>query len=108
MENKETLEEVALRLYPEDISDHDSCSMVEYDSNLPDRLAFIEGYRLAEQNSSKMYSEEEVIVLLHKRDKHNTDNQNTFNGWMTPKEWLNNLKKIHLMNKKKCQKMTGF
>jgi len=39
------------------------------------------------------FSEEEVLVLLHKRDKHNMDNPNTFNGWLTPKEWFEQFKK---------------
>ena len=32
----------------------------------------------------KMYTEQEVLVLLHKRDKHNWDRS----LWQTPKEWL--------------------
>ena len=53
-------------------------------------LGFIEGAKWMEERS---YSEEEVLVLLHKRDKHNLDNPNTFNGWKTPKEWFENNKK---------------
>jgi hypothetical protein len=36
----------------------------------------------------KMYTEQEVLVLLHKRDKHNWDRS----LWQTPKEWLNKFK----------------
>lgn len=35
----------------------------------------------------KMYTEQEVLVLLHKRDKHNWDRS----LWQTPKEWLEQL-----------------
>jgi len=51
---------------------------------------FIEG---AKWQAERRYSEEEVLVLLHKRDKHNMDNPNTFNGWLTPKEWFKQFKK---------------
>jgi hypothetical protein len=51
---------------------------------------FISGAKWMEK---RMYSEGEVLVLLHKRDKHNLDNPNTFNGWKTPKEWFENNKK---------------
>jgi len=34
------------------------------------------------------YSEEEVLVLLHKRDKHNWDRS----LWQTPKEWFEQFK----------------
>ena len=47
----------------------------------------------AKWQAERMYSEEEVLVLLHKRDKHNLDNPNTFNGWKTPKEWFEQNKK---------------
>ena len=40
----------------------------------------------------KGYSEEEVLVLLHKRDNHNIDDTKTFNGWLTPKEWFEQFK----------------
>ena len=47
----------------------------------------------AKWQADRMYSEEEILVLLHKRDKHNMDNPNTFNGWLTPKEWFEKHKK---------------
>jgi hypothetical protein len=47
----------------------------------------------AKWQAERRYSEEEVLVLLHKRDKHNMDNPNTFNGWLTPKEWFKQFKK---------------
>jgi len=36
----------------------------------------------------KMYTEQEVLVLLHKRDKHNWDRS----LWQTPKEWFEQFK----------------
>lgn len=39
------------------------------------------------------YSEEEVLVLLHKRDKHSMDKSLTFSSWQTPKEWFEQFKK---------------
>jgi hypothetical protein len=44
------------------------------------------------EKQQRGYSEEEVLVLLHKRDNHNIDNPNTFNGWLTPKEWFEQFK----------------
>ncbi len=44
-------------------------------------------------DAREMYSEEEVVLLLHKRDKHNFDNPDTFKGWETPKEWFEQFKK---------------
>jgi hypothetical protein len=44
------------------------------------------------EKEQKGYSEEEVLVLLHKRDNHNIDDTKTFNGWLTPKEWFEQLK----------------
>ena len=36
-----------------------------------------------------LYSEEEVLILLHERDVHNMHYPSTFNkGWKTPKEWF--------------------
>jgi hypothetical protein len=49
--------------------------------------------KMAQHQAERMYSEGEVLVLLHKRDKHNLDNPNTFNGWKTPKEWFEQFKK---------------
>jgi len=61
-----------------------------YGINLDKKKGFIEG---AKWQQEKMYSEEEVLVLLHKRDKHSMDNPDTFNGWLTPKEWFEQFKK---------------
>jgi hypothetical protein len=44
--------------------------------------------------AERMYSEEEILVLLHERDKHNMDNPDTFNGWLTPKEWFEQFSKL--------------
>jgi len=45
----------------------------------------IKFYKWQEQ---RMYTEQEVLVLLHKRDKHNWDRS----LWQTPKEWLEKFK----------------
>jgi hypothetical protein len=48
--------------------------------------SFIDGYKLAQKI---LYSEEEVLILLHERDVHNMHYPSTFNkGWKTPKEWF--------------------
>lgn len=60
MKNKETLEELALRLYPEN---WESIMEGQHDSNSYERNAFINGYKLAQQ---QMYSEEEVKEILYK------------------------------------------
>jgi len=54
------------------------------------RNAFKEG---AKWQQERMYSEGEVLVLLQKRDNHNIVNLDTFNGWITPKEWFEQFKK---------------
>jgi hypothetical protein len=54
---------------------------------------FIDGAKWQQEQDKNKYSEEEVLVLLHKRDKHNIDNPNTFKGWKTPKEWFEQHKK---------------
>ena len=41
-----------------------------------------------------MYSEEEVLVLLHKRDDYNfKTNAQSLLDWQTPKEWFEQFKK---------------
>jgi hypothetical protein len=54
---QETLEEAAMVLYPEDIDDHDDNSMIEYDCNLPERIAFRAG---AKWQAERMYSEKDL------------------------------------------------
>ena len=46
----------------------------------------------AEQNKNK-YSEEEVILLLHKRDSHINNYEKLHGGFQTPKEWFEQFKK---------------
>ncbi len=53
---QETLEEAAERIFPHK-------PFVKVDITNKKREAFIEGYKLAQQ---RMYSEEEVLELLHK------------------------------------------
>ena len=55
MKNKETLEEAAERLYPENI---ESIMDGYHDSNSYQRESFINGYKLAQERS---YSEEDMI-----------------------------------------------
>jgi hypothetical protein len=86
---QETLEEFAERLcdIPKILSGD------KYKWSAQDRVLYnfiLEG---AEWMQERSYSEEEVLVLLHKRDKHNIDNPNTFKGWKTPKEWFKQFKK---------------
>jgi hypothetical protein len=60
---------------------------------LPDDLydGFIEG---AKWQAARMYSEEEVLVLLHKRDDYNfKTNAQSLLDWQTPKEWFEQFKK---------------
>ena len=71
MKNKETLEEVAERLYPYEIG------YGVYDRNCEidiERERFIEG---AKYQAKRMYSEEEVLELLQKRTDY-VLNANTF------------------------------
>lgn len=49
--------------------------------------------RLDSLNQQQGYSEKEVLVLLHKRDKHSMDKSLTFSSWQTPKEWFEQFKK---------------
>jgi len=78
---KETLEEAAenyanIFTYPEDSDPY---------------LDFINGAKWQQEIS---YSEEEVLLLLQKRDSHNITYPTTFNGgWLTPKEWFKQFKK---------------
>jgi hypothetical protein len=83
---QETLEEAAEIFYPK----HKGLTTTATNKIMLRRAAWIHGAKWMEE---RMYSEGEVLVLLHKRDKHNLDNPNTFNGWKTPKEWFENNKK---------------
>jgi hypothetical protein len=53
------------------------------------------GYKIIlpkEEQDKEMYSEEEVIELLTKRDSHHR-NTHTLGGWKSPKEWFEQFKK---------------
>jgi hypothetical protein len=67
------------------------------------RHAFIEG---AKYQAERSFSEEEILVLLQKRDKHNMDNLDAFDGWKTPKEWFEKLK-INSMKSFKNTRVEG-
>ena len=82
---QETLEEVALRLYPEN---WESIMEGQHDSNSYERNAFINGYKLAQQ---QMYSVEDMnqyadYVLMCSAEK-------TFKLPLQPKEWFEQFKK---------------
>ena len=77
MENKETLEEAAKRTYQKGLQD-------DID------LSFYDGVRLgAKWQAERMYSEEEVLDLLHRRSFHLTHKKDT----KTTKEWFEQFKK---------------
>ena len=83
MKNKETLEEVAERLYP--ISNPDNVTLVNSQTLL--RNVLIRGAKWVQENS---YSEEEVLELLQKRTNY-VLNPNTFLSDV--KEWFKQYKK---------------
>jgi hypothetical protein len=52
-----------------------------------------EALELQLKQQSKMFSEEEVLVLLHKRDAYNfKTNAQSLLDWQTPKEWFEQFK----------------
>jgi hypothetical protein len=59
---KETLEEVAERLYPENI---ESIMDGYHDSNSYQRESFIIGAKWQQEQDKKLYSEEEALQILH-------------------------------------------
>jgi hypothetical protein len=79
MKNKETLEEVAFRLYPEEW-------------NWREKGIFKQG---AKWQQERMYSEEEVIELLTKRCEHFGTSVSPFNKILLKQdlEWFNEFKK---------------
>jgi len=92
MKEKETLEEAAEKEFP--LIDTEWCRTGACEEEnlhlLGHRKSFIKG---AKWQQERMYSEGEVLVLLQKRDNHNIVNLDTFNGWITPKEWFEQFKK---------------
>lgn len=86
---QETLEEVALRLYPEN---WESIMDGQHDSKSYERNAFIKGYKLAQKT---LYSEEEVkeqlnLILAMKNSLLDTFTNDE--GFITDK-WFNQFKK---------------
>ena len=79
MKNKETLEEFAFRLYPEEW-------------NWREKGIFKQG---AKWQAERMYSEEEVIELLTKRCEHFGTSVSPFNKILLKQdlEWFNEFKK---------------
>jgi hypothetical protein len=47
---------------------------------------------IKQEQDKKLYSEQEVIELLTKRDSHHR-NTHTLGGWKSPKEWFEQFKK---------------
>ena len=75
---KETLEEAFNKIV-------DSSDYVLFDY-----ASFEEGAKWQQERS---YSEEEVLVLLHKRDAYNFEaNTKSLQEWETPKEWFEQFK----------------
>ena len=86
--NKETLEEAPERLYPEN---WESIMDGQHDSNSYERTAFING---AKWQQERMYSEEEVYDLIHKRDVFWTRYKNTYSqDYISTKDWFEQFKK---------------
>jgi hypothetical protein len=98
-DEKETIEEASERLSKDAYKKHSvKDNNLSLDEQIQRSGGFIVGFKEgmnegAKCQAERMYSEEEILVLLHKRDKHNMDNPNTFNGWLTPKEWFEKHKK---------------
>jgi hypothetical protein len=66
---------------------HKIIEVVDKESNIHD--AFEDELKSDEVAKQKtLYNEEEVLVLLHKRDKYNWDRS----LWQTPKEWFKKFK----------------
>ena len=109
--NEETIEEAGERLL--NLNELDSFRDYHYIQEL--QSAFNQGVKWHKDNSNvellqfeiatlksliqdmdatlkSKYSEEEVLVLLHKRDKHSMDKSLTFSSWQTPKEWFEKIK----------------
>jgi hypothetical protein len=79
---KETIEEVALRSYPDKgYEDEVYCDIGEYNREL-----FIEGAKWQQERS---YSEEEVLDILRK--SHSIEQTSKMDSWIT--KWFNQFKK---------------
>jgi|LakMenE01Jun11ns_1017448.scaffolds.fasta_scaffold9117402_2 hypothetical protein len=88
---KETLEEVAERLYP--VNNTGSMFMANRDelNNSLKQEGFIEGAKWQQERS---YSEEEVYDLIHKRDVFWTRYKNTYSqDYISTKDWFEQFKK---------------
>jgi hypothetical protein len=80
MKNKETLEEVAERLYP------------GIDRQV-DRMLFIKGIKWQQEQDKKLYSEEEVNNLLYRFLEHIGEKQKRTILNVVPNEWFEEFKK---------------
>jgi len=77
---QETLEEAALKFYRQPLL----VTVID---------GFIGGAKWQQAQNKKMYNEDEVLVLLHKRDAYNfKTNAQSLLDWETPKEWLEQFK----------------
>lgn len=89
---KETFEEAAIRLYPDNIVKLGN--ETSYNAALLKRKDFIDGFKLAQEQNKNLYSEEEVLLLLQTFNKHTLQLQklklgNSFNV----KDWFEQVKK---------------
>jgi hypothetical protein len=83
---KETLEEIF------DIIDDEKCRYSTEESEFWKhyKIGVLDGLKWQQE---RMYSEEEVIKLLHKRDEHMNTYDKLHGGFQTPKEWFKQFKK---------------
>jgi hypothetical protein len=85
---QETLEEAIERLY----GDGTDCEGDIIKSAI--RVGRIDAfYDATKWQQERSYSEQEVLVLLHNRDKHSMDKSLTFSSWQNPKDWFEQFKK---------------
>ena len=85
MENKETLEEVAKRLFP------DGCDGTNRSAEIYRRI-FIEGAKWQQEQDKKMYSEKEVLNILNEYG-YAIINEDKINSIGTIEKWFEQFKK---------------
>ena len=90
MNKEETLEEAAIRLYPDNIIKLGN--ETSYNAALLKRKDFIDGGNWVKE---RMYSEEEVLNILKLRDLHEreTDDDDSFIRYQQYDEWFEQFKK---------------
>lgn len=71
MSKSETIEEIALKLFPDKsywIGSGDTSRL--YDPNERDRNRWIEGAKWQQEQNKNLYSEEEIMEMFHKLSMH--------------------------------------